>query len=72
MDFNSTQQHTHDNDNDNNIGMETPKVFQDVDDVVLDAVRKEKQGTYSFATPCMHRHKNEKCYSVTRTNYRFN
>jgi hypothetical protein len=46
MDFNSTQQqqqHTHDN---NDIGMEKPKVFQDVDDdLVLDVVRKEKQGT---------------------------
>jgi len=33
------------------MGMEKPKVFQDVDDdVVLDFVRKEKQGTY--ATYC--------------------
>lgn len=47
MDFNSTEQHIHDNDNNNNIGMEKPEVFQDVDDdVVLDVVGKEKQGTY--------------------------
>lgn len=47
MDFNSTEQHIHHDDNNNNIGMKKPEVFQDVDDdVVLDVVAKEKQGTY--------------------------